>query len=409
MKKPSFESQILHYVKYVASLKLIFFNFGRYANKGRTEVLKNLKGFYETKCTLIDETDEKKKYMIPSRHIIEHNRLTDSLHSLDVAINTLPRTSLISLSSQFDVYLSGILKNLYLVRPDIINSSDKKMDFSEVLTYGSIDELREYLIEKEIESVLRKSRDEQFSYLENKTGEKFKKFDSYSKFIEISERRNLFVHTDGYISSQYINVCKLHGVQLTEECIIGNQLGIDIKYFSEATNCFIETGVKIAYVLWKKVCKDISDVPDGLINDVCFDLILRKNYVLAINLLEFAISWLGPKEPRTLLKMKFNLAQSYKWSNSSKFQDHLSNIDTLTLENVYKVCKLVLNEEYDLAYKIIKICPEEELSRDDYRVWPMFRELIKENEFLELFKDKFKEDFHHDNTEVVDDSKYKLL
>ena len=42
---------------------------------------------------------------------------------------------------------------------------------------------------------------------------------SFKDFIEISERRNLFVHTGGIVSEQYIEVCKKYG------CIIENKVG----------------------------------------------------------------------------------------------------------------------------------------------------------------------------------------
>ena len=60
----------------------------------------------------------------------------------------------------------------------------------------------------------------------------------WETFIEITQRRNLFAHNDGIVSTQYLNACKVNSVTHEDNKInIGAELGIDIDYFNKAFNC----------------------------------------------------------------------------------------------------------------------------------------------------------------------------
>ena len=109
-------------------------------------------------------------------------------------------------------------------------------------------------VEKEIESVLRKSHTEQFDWLENKFGLKLRvDLKVWPVFVEVTERRNLFVHSNGMVSHQYLEVCKRHGSIPDPDIIPGKVLSVTRPYFDAAHECLFEVGVKLAQVLWRKV------------------------------------------------------------------------------------------------------------------------------------------------------------
>ena len=83
--------------------------------------------------------------------------------------------------------------------------------------FASIDAAREYVLEKEVEPSFDQAT------LSNLSGWRIhfklpltKDLEIWPAFMEITERRNLFVHTDGMVSSQYMTVCKLHKCTLDE-------------------------------------------------------------------------------------------------------------------------------------------------------------------------------------------------
>ena len=158
------------------------------------------------------------------------------------------------------------------------------------MAFGSVEAAREYLIEKEIETVLRKSHAEQFDWLENKFGLPLKKgLDVWPAFIEVTERRNLFVHTSGLVSRQYLDVCAKHKVTLPKDATLGNELGVSKEYFTVAHEAIFEVGVKLAHVLWRKLKPEdreeaddnlsdltLSSSPRSGINSPAFSSILRR-------------------------------------------------------------------------------------------------------------------------------------
>ena len=59
-------------------------------------------------------------------------------------------------------------------------------------------------------------------------------------------RRNLFVHCNGIVSSQYLANCESHKVVYEREPTLGEELRVTRKYYDAAYHCIFEMGVKWA-------------------------------------------------------------------------------------------------------------------------------------------------------------------
>ena len=65
------------------------------------------------------------------------------------------------------------------------------------------------MIDNTIDKLLRESHTEQINWLEKALCvDTLKKFDGWADYIELTERRNLFVHSNGVVDSQYLTECK---------------------------------------------------------------------------------------------------------------------------------------------------------------------------------------------------------
>lgn len=279
----------------------------------------------------------------------------------------------------------------------MLNSIDKSMSLAEIMQHNSIDEVKETIIEKEIETVLRKSHTEQFVWLENKLSIPLRKdLNIWADFIELTERRNLFVHCDGIVNSQYLNVCKKNKVSFDTEVKIGDELIISPEYFKKAISCIFEMGVKLAQVLWRKLCPNDIDEADRILNEICYELILKEKYSLAINLLDFATSVIkkhASEENRLVFIV--NKAQAYKWNgNAKKCVDIVNKIDWSAYKHEYQLASYVLLDDYKKAADIVRIIGTNGyIGKNEYLEWPLFKEFRKSKEFLKAYKDVFNEDF----------------
>ncbi|MHA6730169.1 hypothetical protein [Devosia sp. A369] len=129
-------------------------------------------------------------------------------------------------------------------------TSEREIKYSDLLSFASLEEAKYSLIDKEVESVLRNSHHEQFSWMENKFGMTLKNgLDIWPDFVELCERRNLLTHTGGYVSQQYLNNCAAHSHKCSAK--LGDKLETDAAYFKRAVQiiggdrakaraCFVE-------------------------------------------------------------------------------------------------------------------------------------------------------------------------
>jgi len=156
--------------------------------------------------------------------------------------------------SSYDAFLGKLVGALFRIKPELLKSSDRTLTYLQLSDFDSISEAREHLLEKEIETLLRKSHSEQFEWLENRFAVKLRvDLPIWPTFIEVTERRNLFVHSDGIVSSQYLKVCREHEVALDSETKQGSQLEVPHVYFKSAYEAIFEIGVKLGQVLWRKL------------------------------------------------------------------------------------------------------------------------------------------------------------
>lgn len=341
------------------------------------------------------ETNEKgdRSYRLDA-HWHEARRLGRKLHSAASAAKILPRSHLVSLVSQYDSFLGRLVKCLYQMKPELINASEKPLTFAELQKFSSMDEARDYVLEREIEALLRKSHTEQFEWLENKFGITLRKdLDCWKQFIEVTERRNLFVHTDGMISNQYLAVCRSSGSLPSPEPALGSELHVDLKYFEAAHKCIVEIAVTLAHVTWRKIDpKDLSSADANLV-DILFDLLVSERWDLAVALGEFATNVLkkhSSDERRRILVV--NLAQAYKWRGQhDKCSALLANHDWSATSETFQLALAVLSDDLEHAASCMKRIGNDskKVWEDAYREWPLFREFRKTDVFLKTHEEVF--------------------
>ena len=145
------------------------------------------------------------------------------------------RHFVISLVSQYDSFLGRIMRFIFAVRPDLLNVLEKPLKYSDLVQFADINAAKEYVIEKEVETVIRKSHTEQFAWLTEKLKAPFNKgLQSWPTFVEVTERRNLFVHCDGRVSSQYLQICADHKCAIEPGLSVGDRLEASHNYFENA-------------------------------------------------------------------------------------------------------------------------------------------------------------------------------
>ncbi len=357
----------------------------------RQQLVEFLKG----ECKTFAAEDGKTHYSFDGNQYLKYSRLQRRTRKASLAQTLVPRGVFVALVSQFDAYVGALVKNFFRLRPEIVDASGKSLTFSELVNFDSLGAARDFMVEKEIDALLRESHSDQFDWLEKKFNIVLRKdLPAWPVFIELTERRNLFVHTNGVVSRQYLEVCRKHSCQLHEGIRIGESLPLTREYLSAAYQCLFELGVKLGQVLWRKLAPDQIAKADGNLIFIAYALINDRRYQLARQLLDFATALPRHSAEDQRLRFVVNRAQTYKWMGDEKKCKEVVDAEDWTAMNLkFQLAHAVLTDNFAEAISIVERIGtgEPELDKHSYREWPLFKEFRKCRDFIQLFERTFGE------------------
>jgi hypothetical protein len=406
--QPSFQEDISLFTSSVESLRVTFPLVTQTISVSQEEASKKVNDFMHLLLKKSRaEGNDKSQFTPYTEEMRQFFKLARTQSNFKIASSILEKSFIVSLISQFDVHLSRLIRTMFYIKPEKLNSSEKTLTFAKLIEFNTIEAAREYVIEKEVETVLRKSHSEQFKWLEEKLSIKtLRDLPAWSSFIEVTERRNLFVHCDGIISSQYIDVCQQNKVVLDKECDLGNKLGVDNIYFEDACKCILEVGIKLAHVMWRKLQQSERKNADNSLNNTCVELITNEEYDLANILLDFALTDPIKKDSTQEIKLMFliNKAQALKWKGNESEARRILDIDWSACANEFRLARAVLLDKFEEAAKImLRIGRDEKaIAKIHYKEWPLFKEFKKSDVFLEAYAEIFEEPFSEESLSMIE-------
>lgn len=349
---------------------------------------------------------EKEYIKMPWEHSAAFSKMLKNISNTALAVDMTGVNTVIGMVSKYDGFLGNLMKQIFADKPEILNGSDKDFKVSDILSYTDFHELKDVLVEKEIESLLRKSHVDQFQWLESKLKITLRNFKQFPEFVEIMARRNLFVHCNGVVSRQYISECKKNAVSLPEDIRPGTKLDADMKYVEKTFKVLFLVGVMLGFVIWHKLRPNESEeIVDGL-SDVAYDLIRDGEYHLGLEIIDFALlnkSWAKEIKTAQQLVFRVNKALSFHLRN---MQDECNKIvdsmDLTAAEPVYHLAAAVLKKDYDNAYRLMDKIGKDEKMRGNYKTWPLFNKIRQEDAFIAKFKEIYSDDYECNDTHVAD-------
>jgi hypothetical protein len=214
--------------------------------------------------------------------------------------------------------------------------------------------------------------------------------------LELTERRNLFVHADGRVSSQYLQVCVNNNIHVQDGLGIGQRLEATPEYLERAHICLSEIGIKLAHVLWRKLHANEIEEADKTLNQICYDYLVDEEYDLALIILNFATctlkKWSNEEYRRMLI---INLAIAYKWLNQDdKCLETLGGEDWSASALKFHLAVAVLRDRFNEAASLMKeIGAHGEVKEESYRQWPLFKRFRETSLFLSTFREVFGREF----------------
>lgn len=279
--------------------------------------------------------------------------------------------TLIGLITRFEEDIAAYLYTLFLMFPDRIK--DKQVTFKEI-SGKTAEEVKEYIILREIERIMWASQNEWFKIFE----EHKICFDSckkqLEKLTEIYARRNVWVHNSGRVNEIYINNVK----NCKEE--LGTLLHVDTAYISEAFLC-IKAILYTLYIESAKFCNENKDLYVYNILGFAYEELQKQDYQLC-SIIFAEINKCKYSNEQTKIMAKINYWISQKSLNKfSEIKKEIEKFDTSAMSEEYKIAKLILLEKYDAATKLIEQVYNDKITSRELNQWPLFKEFRKTKQY----------------------------
>ena len=382
------------FVSSVDSLENTLPLIGAALNAARQKEKRQLDKYEQKHAISVDTEGDSRTVTLTSETFAPYRRLARNLHKASRATLLIPEIFVVALVSQYDAFLGGLIRVLLNGRLEILHATDRQLPLASLLAFDSMADVRDAIVNKEVEDLLRKSHAEQFSWLESRFKIELRKgLLEWPAFVELTERRNLYVHARGVVSRQYLETCRAHNVYLPPDHDLGVTLYASGDYFVRAHSCVLSIGVMLGHVLWRKFFPDQRQHADIHLTNICYDLLVERRYDLAQRLLTFAVSSFKKFAHEKYRRMfVVNLAQTYKWMNDDKKCAEIMDAEDWTAsDESFRLAHAVLRDDIENSVRIMRQIGAEhdEIDAVAYRDWPLFREIRKEELFRTTYQDIF--------------------
>lgn len=349
----------------------------------------------------VSEVDGRRLLKVPEGRIRSFIGIKKRKARAERAFELVPPSYFVSLVSAYDTFFAGLVRCFYTICPEKLLESEMEFHYRDLQQFSDLGDIKKRIVDKVIENLLRDSHVNQFEWLAKALGVgTLESFSGWSDFVELTERRNLFVHSSGTVSTQYITICSRYS-SLKEDIIEGNQLTVDKEYFESSFKVLYKIAVLLTQMLLRvkyteKAGHEAPSRVDRVLINSVFELIVAGYYDVAIDVSEIMLS--NKRFVHTAFDKAYlvlNYAQACKWNGDfSKCKAILHREDWTALTNELLIPRYALEENYDEVYKRMRQLGKgnEHITISSYREWPIFKGLREEKEFEVVFSEVFGEE-----------------
>lgn len=331
--------------------------------------------------------------------------LTINLQRLQTAQKLFRFHSVVAVVARFDQFMRQLLTVYFREDLNRLKSSKRNFSWLEILEENSRETVVYNMLEERIENIMRKkSHPQQVRFIDQKLGLGVEEeFSGWDEFIEISQRRHLFVHTGGTVTAQYIKNYQEFGVDMGNVSE-GDELHVSDEYFENAFYRFFDLGLRLGQKVYRELFDSQEELKfaDYILNNLGYRLLKAEDWELAEFVFDYATQIpddLISKESEYKYMFIVNLCIARK-HNGKEIEDILGNYSWAPLHPKFKLARLTLLEEYDKAADLmVSSVAKEEIPKEYFEEWPLFYDFRKTDQFKEAYKEVFNESYKVSYTE----------
>jgi hypothetical protein len=153
-------------------------------------------------CKSRDRTEARVIYEFGMQNFAAIRRFQENLDAAASTSRSLPRLLTVGLVASLEYHLNLIMKEIAARNPEAIFGREKMLPVREAVKFDSMEELKEFVINDEIDKAQRENFESQVSWIVSKSNmdDFTSNYPDWPNILELFERRNLFVHANGVVN-----------------------------------------------------------------------------------------------------------------------------------------------------------------------------------------------------------------
>lgn len=302
----------------------------------------------------------------------------------------------VGMVTTFDELVAQLIRNVLKHVPEILNSFSLEIPYRDVVSAKDFQNLQESLIRDIVDGIMWKSRSDQLKWLETYvTKEKFlNTIPQYEKFIEIAERRNVYVHNNGIVNSAYLSRVNIEKAGI-KDATLGKRLHLTSKYFDESADVLVEAYVIIVHKVIRKLMRNATleqkEVLDTHFNQSVYDQLDGGRFDSAARLASkmldggFAISDMTRKMGAVNLGIALKKSGDELSSNRA-----LDSVDWSSARTEFKLCIAAIKEDEGEVCRLLpQMIGSDLIGPQAYFEWPAFEWMRSKPKFWQKLQEVY--------------------
>ncbi|WDJ89970.1 hypothetical protein JH302_00740 [Xanthomonas campestris] len=314
------------------------------------------------------------------REMKEFDRSMKSILKSDSSVRNLHRSSLISLVSTAESFVSTLLHQFYSTHPSALNIKEKHFTFDELSRFSTMDDARSYIVSWRVENLLRGSVEDWLDFFRNTLKLKLSVANNYSHdLVEIFQRRNLFVHNDGIVNSIYLSKVK---ASKDNGHLLNKQLSVKKSYLFSAIDKIEASFLDAAYDIWSK-CEKINSHRPQLMIQASYDALNQGRWMVAKDVASLVALDRASNEELSLMAGINSWIARLRLSDQT-VKKEIEDFDVSAKGDIFRLAKHCLLDENDQALALaISLHSQHKLDFESLAEWPLFEPQRSNEEFSE--------------------------
>ena len=280
------------------------------------------------------------------------------------------------LITKFEDFISDFIKYLYLKYPKKY-LDNQTICFSEI-SQSNISEIREKIIDREIDEMMRKSYAEWFNlFAEHNINLECCK-EECDFLCEIYATRNIIIHNSGFVNEQYLKNVK------STDYKFGEKVKINDDFIKKSFEC-IKTIMLCVMIEGLRLEKEKKDENAETIFNFAFGELSSNNYNCSKTVFKALYDSCFTNEiNKQMSRVNYWIAKIELYGLDS-VKTEIENFDVTALEKIFLMAKNILLCKYVEATEVlVELCENKKIASLELEEWPLFKKYKHTIEYKEF-------------------------